>query len=352
MTITQIVTKNTDTATADLAFVSTGGLRRVRLGGVPVAPPAELWRGLLLTGKTHVWEGDSGIGKSLAAMAVSADLIREGSKVMYLDHENGPRRVAERMASLGVGAAALEDRFFYYYAPDMSPQAFAEELERVEPALVVFDSLIGFLAVEGIHENDNAALRRWATDYPMAAKRRGTTTLTLDHTTKAGNQSRGAGDKMAAVDVRFNVVAVSGKGFDRRKAGQIRFKLKKDNDAALAEPLLTYEIGGTPCVFRPGVALTKNERKALDTFIEGGTSKEWEEATAWPIRPSKPPGKSSWRQSSCTWSPGGTTAPVSPPIRSKNPFGPPGPAGTKTPLDSWLRRPEKSRYLQAKCTVL
>lgn len=262
------------------AFVSAGGLLRVPLSAATAAPPAVLWRKMFYGSGVHVWEGAPGSGKTMAALVVAADLIRNGKRVMYLDLENGPALVAERMASLGLTDAELNELFGYYPAPELDPQTFLQAVELADPALVIFDNMTSFLADAGINENDNSALTQWANAYTKPVKNRGSAALVLDHVTKRGNESRGGGAKIAEVDARFNVVQV--KAFDRQKVGQLRFTRKKDRPGALPERVLTFDIGGSPFVFRPDVALTESEAKALAALEDGQTPTEWFKASGMP----------------------------------------------------------------------
>ena len=263
------------------AFVSTGGLRRVSLSVATARPPAIQKNGRYYeSGTTHVLEGPSGSGKSFVALADAANLIRDGRRVTYLDLENGRRIVDDRMKSLGLTDAELVEYFGYYEFPYVDAAELLHAVEVADPALVVFDSLTGFLSQAGVNENDNAAVKGWFDAYAAPIRNRGSNVLILDHVTKRGGESRGAGSKVDAVDVRFGMV--KSKEFDRHKAGEIRFTLKKDREAALPKRVLTYEVGGTPCIFRPGRALTDNERKALYALEDGFTATEWAKASGIP----------------------------------------------------------------------
>ncbi len=262
---------------ADEDPYSFGPIKRVRVSAEAANPPTILVPGLVYEEGVHVWEARPGTGKSIAAMAVAARLMRDGKRVMYVDVENGERTVEDRMASMGFTDAELGERFFYYPFPGLDPQKFLRLVQAVDPALVVFDNLAGLLADAGIDENSNTGVTRWYNAFPKPIKADGKAVLILDHVTKKGGESRGAGAKLAEVETRF--VVRQTKNFNRRKVGELRFTLEKDRSAAMPDKVVAYRAGGTPFVFQPIPALTDRQREAFEALEDGATSAEWMKAS-------------------------------------------------------------------------
>lgn len=86
--------------------------------------------------------------------------VERRERVQVVDDENGPKIVAERLRALGVPTDDLDDLLHYYADPALPMdieviEAYERLLDELQPALVIFDSLIGFLVAAGYEENSN-----------------------------------------------------------------------------------------------------------------------------------------------------------------------------------------------------
>ncbi len=256
---------------------SFGPIKRVRVRAEAATPPAMMVPGLLYEEGVHHWAAWPGTGKSIAAMAVAAMLMRDGKRVMYVDVENGEPTVGDRMAAMGLTDAELDELFCYYPFPKLDPQKFLRLVQAVDPALVVFDNLAGLLADAGIDENSNTGVTHWYNSFPKPIKADGKAVLILDHVTKKGGTLRGAGSKLAELETQSIVRQT--KEFNRHKVGELRFTLEKDRPAAMPDKVVAYRAGGTPFVFQPIRALTDRQREAFEALEDGATSAEWMKAS-------------------------------------------------------------------------
>ncbi len=82
----------------------------------------------------------------------------------------------------------LIDAYFHYYQgtglttdPD-SLQALAATADECDPALIVFDSWISFLALSGLDENSSNDVSGWVNSVCKPLKRVDRSILLLDHT--------------------------------------------------------------------------------------------------------------------------------------------------------------------------
>ncbi len=272
---------------------------RVLLGEIVrqgVKPPEELVEGILLKGKVHQVFAAPACGKSWLALFLTMKLINEGKPVLYLDTENGPNIVAERLKALGAVPEKLEKYVHYYSSPNLSmtkegTEAYVGLLEKVDPALVVFDSWVNFLSGAGLDENVSSDIAKWALNFCRPARDRGITVLLLDHVPKEGSNARGSGRKKEEMDVQWQLK--NPKKFDRNTMGEIKLVREKDREGWLPKEV-RFSVGGMEEGFifegldnfddiTKIFNLKPNEKKVckvLKDIIgnEGATASEWQKA--------------------------------------------------------------------------
>lgn len=243
--------------------------------------------GLLLKGQSHLFYGASDTGKSWLAQYASQESMREGLPVLFFDLENLEDVMEERMLdTLEVSQDDLDDYFHYYPAIELtldqeSKAWFTLLLDSFsEPGLIVWDSLLGFLSLAGLKEDDSDDFETWARLYLDQARYRGWTSLVLDHTGHAGTHARGTSRKSQAVQVMHKVEKKE--PFDRTSAGRLKLTREKDRLAYLPANI-EVSLGGTPFEFRMRYDgqefLTNNQNRALYLLfmhgLEGATHGEW-----------------------------------------------------------------------------
>ena len=203
-----------------------------------------------------------------------------------MDKENGPRIMRERLMLMGVDLEAQGHLFRYVPFPaagldERTVGAWAAMLGREKPALVVFDSWVGFLASSGLDENSAVDIARWTEAYAAPARSRGIAVLILDHTVKGSvKTARGSSRKLDYVDIQFEQKSDA---FDRDRIGQITLNKHKDRESLLPGTQV-FQVGGKrgshgspdAFVFRPldetftvGAGLTKGEQDTLDALADG-----------------------------------------------------------------------------------
>ncbi len=211
-----------------------------------VKPTPQLLQGLLYEGKIHSIAGAAGDGKTLLALWMALRVIDQGFSVLYLDAENGPKVVAERLAMMEADLNAL-DRLFYYLPADLTldPDSLAvlrATVAEVQPALVVFDSLADFLAEAGLDENNNTDCTRWFAAVAQPLKDAGVASLVLDHVSKSGKGGpRGASSKVAKLDALWEVEV--SRRFNRDRTGEIKLTSTKDRESWLPKTA-RFSFGG------------------------------------------------------------------------------------------------------------
>lgn len=227
---------------------------------------------LLYPGKVHAFNAESETGKSMLALYCCAERIMAGEHVGYIDFEDSPSGVVERMLGFGVPAAAMLDRF-HYVRPDDPIDGKARlkvrEMVRVFPVtIVVIDGVAEALALTGWSENEATDIAAFYNSIPRAIAREGVAVVLIDHLVKdrekQGNDARGSGHKRAGIDGASYKLEVV-KPFVRGGQGIAKVVLTKDRPArvrphaaqpggrTIAEMHLTSdaETGALSCQLRP-----------------------------------------------------------------------------------------------------
>lgn len=210
-----------------------------------VEPTAQLLEGILYEARIHSIASHPATGKTLLALWIAVQIMKQGRLVLYIDAENGPKLIAERLQELGVDLDTLDELFHYYPAEVAldreSLSRLATTVKQAEPALVVFDSFADLLSIAGLEENSNDDCTRWMRVVAQPVKDAGVAVLVLDHVPKSGKGPRGGGSKRAKVDVQWNLEVTQ--HFDRERTGEIELKHDKDRECWLPK-IVRFSVGG------------------------------------------------------------------------------------------------------------
>jgi hypothetical protein len=259
-------------------------------------PPDELEPGILLRGKVHSLYAGPGTGKTMCAQYLVNRCVERDQAVAIFDMENGPRIISERHRALGTSPEKADELVYYFPSPnlpltDEARASYVALLDEAQPALVVFDSWINFLASAGMDENSSNDVAKWAVAYTHPARDRGITVLLLDHVPHEGSHARGSTRKKDEVDVMWRLHQTQ--PFDRDSVGEIVLHREKDREAWLP-PSVRFSVGGSPqgLVFKRSAGtieetsegtLTDRQQQAYDalkTFGEKGARySEWRQVS-------------------------------------------------------------------------
>jgi DNA repair protein RadA/Sms len=138
--------------------------------------------GGLVPGAVVLVAGEPGIGKSTLLLDVAARAARDGRTVLFVSGEESAAAVRLRAERIEAMATSL------YLAAETDLATVLGQLERLEPALVVVDSIqtIASSQVEGSAGNV-AQVREVAASLIHVAKTRGVCVLLVGHVTKDGS---------------------------------------------------------------------------------------------------------------------------------------------------------------------
>ena len=199
-------------------------------------PPSLLTRAdgvrLLYRGKVHSLSGEPEAGKGWLALHATAECLRAGERVLYVDLEDSAATIVSRLISLGVSGRQLLAGLSYMRPDEPLTSAAAAALVDSLPAtaLVVIDGVTEALALNGLDLADNSDVAKWLAMLPRRLAARGAAVLLIDHVVKdkehRGRYAIGAQHKLAGVDVAYSIEV--SQPFGRGKEGSSRLKVMKD----------------------------------------------------------------------------------------------------------------------------
>jgi hypothetical protein len=146
-----------------------------------------------------------GIGKSLLALEVSIEVIRNGKTVSYFDDENRRADIVDRLRSFGCTAEELSNFIVYNFQnlPPLDSERGGEHLdalmEQDKPDLVVMDTISRM--IQGSENDADTYIQAYRCSLTRL-KKRGIAVLRLDHTGKDSSRGqRGSSAKESDADV-------------------------------------------------------------------------------------------------------------------------------------------------------
>lgn len=225
---------------------------------------------LFYPGRVNGLAGESGGGKTWAALACVGQELSAGNGVVYIDLEDDAAGIVSRLLDLDVDAAAIRTRFAYLHPDERLDSVSREQVEllldSLAPSLVVIDSTGEALALDGAKPNADEEVAGWFRRLPRPIADRGPAVVILDHVTKADGEGLwpiGSQRKRAAITGAQYMQRVV-KPFSRDTAGLAKLVCAKDRSGNYRAGQHVADLRVTPA--GDGVAL------ALVAAVERDTS--------------------------------------------------------------------------------
>ena len=220
-------------APVDLGPIITGIEKGEIVGPRPSLLPRTDGQCLLYPGEIHSFSGEPDIGKGWVILSACADAIGSGRHVLYLDFEDGPASIVERLLALGVTPEAITKYFHYIRPSDPLDDEFVTELLKAHTyTLAVVDGLTEAYELLGLDPLSNKDATKFLRRLPRPIARSGAAVVEIDHVNRnpeqRGRYAIGAQHKLAGVTAGFSVRAVPGRALNRQTQGQIKIGLSKD----------------------------------------------------------------------------------------------------------------------------
>jgi hypothetical protein len=198
--------------------------------------------GLLTPGRAHLISGEPEAMKTWLALVITAEQLRQGEAVVWVDFEMGRDLLLSRVQALGVTDKELTSLYLLTPSEALQPSSAADVdrlIAEVKPSLAVVDAMTGALELHGWGSNDDVAIEAL---YRLVLDRfrvTGAALLILDHVTKnpetRGKWSTGSQRKVGRADVHLGLESVV--TFGRGKTGKARIRVHKDRMGALPRPI-------------------------------------------------------------------------------------------------------------------
>lgn len=218
---------------ADITALCVAGLERPK----PEAGQYGPGKYLLYRGAINEIHAEPGTGKTNVALAIAADVIHSGGRVLFIDPEDTAAGIISRLLSFGCDPQAAAEHFHYIQNPD--PREFQELIawgQRIKPDLVLLDGLAEAMAAEGLDENVPADFLQYCRTRLRPFSDAGSAVLVSDHVVKSaenrGLYSRGTGAKLG----RYNgavYLCELGKPYTPTTAGSVNLRLAKDRNGGV-----------------------------------------------------------------------------------------------------------------------
>src|SRR5699024_4187052 len=159
---------------------------------------------------------DSGSGKSWVGLALVVQEIEAGNGVLWVDYEQSPAIVVNRLKELGLTAEQIQGQFGYMrpeefpFPGSTAEREFRAVLEDNHFSLVVLDGANQSFSLAGFDTRSTDDANQWHRLLPLNAAKNGAAVVQIDHTDKSRegdvSQSFGAQGKRANVAVSIGAV--------------------------------------------------------------------------------------------------------------------------------------------------
>lgn len=224
----------------DLTQLASG----IELPPTPTVFQREDGQGLFYRGAVNDLHGEPGCGKSMIAQIATAQELKQGHDVIYIDYEDSARNVVKRLLLLGVSGEQIIGHL-HYVRPSAKPSSptslggWRETLDYADTAtLAIIDGVTSCLAYAGLDSNSGDDIAAWYNTMPRLISACGPAVVLIDHVVKSkdnrGRYAGGSMQKLALIDgISYSVDMTKpvGKGVK----GTIVIKSGKDRISEIEE---------------------------------------------------------------------------------------------------------------------
>lgn len=197
--------------------------------------------GMFYPGVVNEFHAKGGTGKTMVALAMCVEALRDGDTVVYVDYEEHPGRISERLRAFGVSEEVARSRFHYVKPSEMPDRAKLDALSALEPSVVIIDTFSKSFSgsLDGANSNSTDDVNKWFT-IPEHFAERGACVMVTDHIPKdasnplmpIGAQGKYANYKGAI----YYLEKPTGGGLLKGAYGRLRLILAKDNGGDMGVP--------------------------------------------------------------------------------------------------------------------
>lgn len=201
--------------------------------------------GVFYKGKVNEIHGPSESGKTMLALAVVAQEIRQGNNTVMIDFEDDARAIVYRLHYVfGLTRQEITAHLFYY-RPDQAfgDGAFDQVTSHENVTICLIDAVTEGMSAAGLDGRNENEVAQWFETFPKRIARTGPAVVLIDHTPAAdGARAIGSQHKKSAVDgVSYTAESIS--RFAKGRSGQLRIKVAKDKVGGIRPDALPQKDG-------------------------------------------------------------------------------------------------------------
>lgn len=216
----------------------------IELPPTPTVFQREDGQGLFYRGAVNDLHGEPGCGKSMIAQIATAQELKQGHDVIYIDYEDSARNIVKRLLLLDVTGEQIVQHL-HYVRPSAKPNSptsldgWKETLDYADTAtLAIIDGVTSCLAYAGLDSNNGDDIAAWYNTMPRPISARGPAVVLIDHVVKSkdnrGRYAGGSMQKLALIDgISYSVDMTKPVGKGVR--GTIVIKSGKDRISEIEE---------------------------------------------------------------------------------------------------------------------
>ncbi len=238
--------------------------------------------GIFYSGKVNEIHGPSESGKTMVALAVAAQEIRDDKHVIMIDFEDDGRSIVNRFRYVfGLDREQIVKRF-HYFRPDVAFNEKAlEHISKIDGAtMCIIDAVTEGMSIAQLDGRNENEVAHWYNTFPKKLADLGLGVVLIDHTPQDNHARQiGSQHKKSAVDgVSYTAEPVS--PFVKGQRGQLRLKVAKDKPGGVRVDALPqgdgkqywrgdFRIDGRGAADSPRVEITGVDPRAFDIPVAG-----------------------------------------------------------------------------------
>jgi hypothetical protein len=199
---------------------------------IPTIAPTFDGKALFYAGRLNEIHAEPSTGKTNVLVGACISVLIEGGSVIYIDPEDTPPGMANKLRFFGASIEGVKERFHYLHNPSrdeiLQAQSFAGD-NKVE--LIVMDGLAQLMSDQGLNEDTAGEVLEFFKTNTRPFADSGSAVVIADHVTKSregrNGFARGSGAKKGRYDgVSYEVDMV--KPYAPGREGFVKLIVRKD----------------------------------------------------------------------------------------------------------------------------
>lgn len=193
----------------------------------------------IYAGRQNEIHAEPSVGKTNVELAIVKDVLEKGDDVLFIDPEDTPRGIVNRLRQFGTSPEDIRRGF--HYVQDPTPEELTACIrwnETHNVKVVILDGLAEALAGFGYNEREEKDVLKFFRLYTRPFADAGAAVLISDHVVKdndsRGRWSRGSGAKMGRYDgVSFEARLVQ--AYAPGVPGKVKLVVAKDRNGGVGQ---------------------------------------------------------------------------------------------------------------------